>query len=89
MSDRKRPHDAGRPSYVVPDTDEDVDEDTVQSWTIEGEDEAAEAVDTVDKVRTSFGEELSKKNFLSLTTYNNNCKMILMHKADFKILFCY
>ena len=89
MSDRKRPHDAGRPSYVVPDTDEDVDEDTVQSWTIEGEDEAAEAVDTVDKVRTSFGEELSKKkNFLSLTTYN--CKMILMHKADyFKILFCY
>lgn len=49
MSDRKRPEDAGRPSYVVPDTDEDVDEDTVQSWTVEGEDEAVDVI-TVDKV---------------------------------------
>ena len=48
MSDRKRPEDAGRPSYVVPDTDEDVDEDTVQSWTVEGEDEAVDVI-TVDK----------------------------------------
>jgi len=32
-------------NYVVPDTDEDVDDDTVQSWTIE--EEGVEAVDTV------------------------------------------
>ena len=39
----------------MPDTDEDVDSDTVQSWTMEGEEGAAEAeadVITVDKVKT-------------------------------------
>jgi len=38
-----------RPSYVVPDTDEDVDEDTVQSWTVETE-EAPEDTVTIEKV---------------------------------------
>ena len=38
-----------KPSYVVPDTDEDVDEDTVQSWTFENEEDAVD-VPTVDKV---------------------------------------
>ena len=49
-SSRKLGSSREKPSYVVPDTDEDVDEDTVQSWTVEGEDEAAEDVPTVDKV---------------------------------------
>ena len=35
--------------YVVPDTDEDVDEDTVQSWTIENEEEVDNSP-TVEKV---------------------------------------
>ena len=34
---------------MVPDTDEDVDEDTVQSWTVEGDEETSDLV-TVDKV---------------------------------------
>lgn len=38
-----------KPSYVVPDTDEDVDEDTVQSWTIETEETPDDSV-TVEKV---------------------------------------
>ena len=35
---------------MVPDTDEDVDEDTVQSWTMEGEEVEESEVITVDKV---------------------------------------
>lgn len=35
---------------MVPDTDEDVDEETVQSWTFEGEEENAADVITIDKV---------------------------------------
>ena len=35
--------------YVVPDTDEDVDEDTVQSWTMENEEEVDNSP-TVEKV---------------------------------------
>lgn len=52
FSDRRRGNNSDKPSYVVPDTDEDVDSDTVQSWTMEGEDEEGEAevVITVDKV---------------------------------------
>jgi len=40
-----------KPNYVVPDTDEDVDEDTVQSWTFETE-EAVQQEDahTIEKV---------------------------------------
>jgi len=50
QSDRRKPNTT-KPSYVVPDTDEDIDEDTVQSWTIEGEEEAANVdVVAVDKV---------------------------------------
>ena len=38
-----------KPDYVVPDTDEDVDEDTVQSWTVEeeGEQDTAPTVERV------------------------------------------
>jgi len=51
FSDRRRANNSDKPSYVVPDTDEDVDSDTVQSWTMEGdEEEEAEVVITVDKV---------------------------------------
>jgi len=38
-----------KPNYAVPDTDEDVDEDTVQSWTFENE-EAEDDSPTVEKV---------------------------------------
>merc|ERR1719435_190977 len=40
---------ANKPSYVVPDTDEDVDEETVQSWTFENEETPDDSV-TVEKV---------------------------------------
>merc|ERR1711970_1371786 len=40
---------ANKPSYVVPDTDEDVDEETVQSWTFENEESPDDSV-TVEKV---------------------------------------
>ena len=51
FSDRRRAGAGGsKPSYVVPDTDEDVDEDTVQSWTMEGEEVEESEVITVDKV---------------------------------------
>ena len=42
----------GKVDYVVPDTDEDVDEDTVQSWTHEGEEEVDNSP-TVEKVLDS------------------------------------
>jgi len=50
----KKPGDEeknSKPNYVVPDTDEDVDEDTVQSWTFETE-EAVQQEDahTIEKV---------------------------------------
>lgn len=57
FSDRRRAGVSGqKPSYVVPDTDEDVDEDTVQSWTIEGEGAEEEQGDvfTVDKVGQNY-----------------------------------
>lgn len=38
-----------KPSYVIPDTDEDVSEDDVQEWTIEGEEEV-DLTETVEKV---------------------------------------
>ena len=38
-----------KPNYVVPDTDEDIDEDTVQSWTFETE-EAQDDTPTIEKV---------------------------------------
>ena len=38
-----------KPNYVVPDTDEDIDEDTVQSWTFETE-EAQDDSPTIEKV---------------------------------------
>ena len=41
--------DKSKPNYVVPDTDEDDDEDTVQSWTYEAE-EAQDDSPTVEKV---------------------------------------
>ena len=41
--------DAKKPSYVIPDTDEDVSEDDVQEWVIEGEEEA-DHTETVEKI---------------------------------------
>ena len=38
------------PNYVVPDTDEDVDEETVESWTYEAEDAVQENLPTIEKV---------------------------------------
>ena len=49
-----KPGDVGgakpNPNYVVPDTDEDVDEETVESWTYEAEEAVQEDVPTIERV---------------------------------------
>ena len=49
-----KPGDVGgakpNPNYVVPDTDEDVDEETVESWTYEAEEAVQEDVPTIERL---------------------------------------